>query len=623
MAGRRRSRAGARGARRGRRADLSRTCRPVSASACTCGARCSTTSACSITAFGLGYGEENDLCVRAARAGWRNVLADNAFVVHTGGRSFAGQKSELGRAQHRAAARAPSALSRHGARLHRGRSAASAARRGADAARRRCSARTRRPARDPSSRRRHRDARPRADRRLARALAALSRDRRRRPLAGRGASRATAASSRSSSTARRRSRGAISSAASARRSASRSCTCTTSPACREGMLDALADASGPVRLHGARSQFRVPDDHVSSAPTACIAARRPNRPSARAASPRSRRSRDVDIGAWRARHHALAARAAFRIAPSQWTADTLRRYFPDCPATVIAHGSPDGLPARAPGVRTRGRAARTTTCRPWPCSARSVRTRARAGSSGSSSWRARAAPRVRFVLIGYMDVQHGPWQSDDAVLTVHGRYETADLPDLLAHYRVALVLYPSAGPETFSYTLTEAWAGGRPVLVPPIGALAERVRDSGAGWVMTEAEWRDESLMLDTAARAARTAVRELARRDRPARAHCRTRPSTQHGAGHVRAVRQPRSPCRRDGTWRALQPLEPARLRVRAWATCRGCRQPADVARPSRRPRLPRTRRTRGCQSPPHAGRAHALPPGAAPRSSPRCAHA
>ena len=47
-------------------------------------------------AFGLGYGEENDLCLRAARAGWRNLLADNAFVVHTGGRSFVGQKAELG-----------------------------------------------------------------------------------------------------------------------------------------------------------------------------------------------------------------------------------------------------------------------------------------------------------------------------------------------------------------------------------------------------------------------------------------------------------------------------------------------------------------------------------------------
>ena len=104
---------------------------------------------------------------------------------------------------------------------------------------------------------------------------------------------------------------------------------------------------------------------------------------------------------------------------------------------------------------------------------------------------------VRFVLIGYMDVIHGPWQADDALLTVHGRYEPAELAGLFAHYRVALVLYPSAGPETFSYTLSEAWASGRPVLVPPIGALEERVRDSGAGWVMTDAEWRDEKRMLE------------------------------------------------------------------------------------------------------------------------------
>ena len=46
-------------------------------------------------AFGAGYGEENDLCLRAVQAGWRNVLADNAFVLHVGGRSFEGQKALL------------------------------------------------------------------------------------------------------------------------------------------------------------------------------------------------------------------------------------------------------------------------------------------------------------------------------------------------------------------------------------------------------------------------------------------------------------------------------------------------------------------------------------------------
>jgi hypothetical protein len=58
------------------------------------------------------------------------------------------------------------------------------------------------------------------------------------------------------------------------------------------------------------------------------------------------------------------------------------------------------------------------------------------------------------------------------------------------------VLFPSAGPETFSYTLSEAWRAGFPALVPPIGALEERVSQSGAGWVMTADEWNDEERML-------------------------------------------------------------------------------------------------------------------------------
>jgi len=39
-------------------------------------------------AFGRGYGEENDWCCRATKAGWRHVLCDHAFVAHEGGASF-------------------------------------------------------------------------------------------------------------------------------------------------------------------------------------------------------------------------------------------------------------------------------------------------------------------------------------------------------------------------------------------------------------------------------------------------------------------------------------------------------------------------------------------------------
>ncbi|MGU7808089.1 glycosyltransferase family 2 protein, partial [Escherichia coli] len=43
--------------------------------------------------FGRGYGEENDWCQRAAKAGWPNFHQLNVFVYHKGGVSFAGEQS--------------------------------------------------------------------------------------------------------------------------------------------------------------------------------------------------------------------------------------------------------------------------------------------------------------------------------------------------------------------------------------------------------------------------------------------------------------------------------------------------------------------------------------------------
>ena len=104
--------------------------------------------------------------------------------------------------------------------------------------------------------------------------------------------------------------------------------------------------------------------------------------------------------------------------------------------------------------------------------------------------------KLRWVLIGYLDRSREQIQSPDAVFTQHGPFDSREIAALLDHYRVRLVAYPSAGPETFSFTLSEAWAAGRPAVVPPIGALAERVAASGGGWVLAEDEWRDDARML-------------------------------------------------------------------------------------------------------------------------------
>lgn len=45
--------------------------------------------------FGRGYGEENDLCQRAIKAGWKNLISPNIYAYHEGGVSFSSDKSAL------------------------------------------------------------------------------------------------------------------------------------------------------------------------------------------------------------------------------------------------------------------------------------------------------------------------------------------------------------------------------------------------------------------------------------------------------------------------------------------------------------------------------------------------
>jgi hypothetical protein len=45
--------------------------------------------------FGRGYGEENDFCMRAGKAGWRNLLAGDVFVFHEGSVSFSEERFAL------------------------------------------------------------------------------------------------------------------------------------------------------------------------------------------------------------------------------------------------------------------------------------------------------------------------------------------------------------------------------------------------------------------------------------------------------------------------------------------------------------------------------------------------
>ena len=465
-------------------------------------------------AFGAGYGEENDFCLRAARAGWRNVLADDAFVVHTGGRSFAGRKGALSeRNLALLAARHP-----HYAGMVERYIAADPLRALREAALSRLALDG--PLRGVLHVLHHHGGGTETH---VRELIVASRTRWRHYLAiavgdrwqveehrGDG-SVVTFAFERDAHETWAEFLGGL---------------CATLrvalihlhnlSACREGLLAALSASPVPFGYTLHDLNFACPTITFLDAQGRYCGGETDARVCQRCVNAQPAYVH-VDVAAWRAAHAALVANAAFVVAPSQWAAAMFQRYFERADVRIVSHGTPE-LGERAPGTRLGvllpddGVPVVVVLGAIGPDKgARRIERLAEAI--------ARRAASLRIVVIGYLDVEQGPWQSDDACLTVHGRYDPRDLPALLAHYRAQLALFPSVCPETFSYTLSEAWRAGLPAVVPPIGALFERVTASGAGFVLTDEEWRDDARMLDRVlailapdARAARDAAAAKAR---------------------------------------------------------------------------------------------------------------
>lgn len=65
-----------------------------------------------------------------------------------------------------------------------------------------------------------------------------------------------------------------------------------------------------------------------------------------------------------------------------------------------------------------------------------------------------------------------------------GKYEKEHLPQLLTTYNIDIACILAIWPETFCYTISEALICNVPVLVSDIGAMGERIRKNGCGWIV-------------------------------------------------------------------------------------------------------------------------------------------
>lgn len=107
---------------------------------------------------------------------------------------------------------------------------------------------------------------------------------------------------------------------------------------------------------------------------------------------------------------------------------------------------------------------------------------------------------IEFKLFGYAYRK----LAESENLAVHGPYDSADLPGLLAEWKPDIVWFPALWPETYSYTLSECFRLGLPVLVSSLGALADRVQMRPNSWVspwhLSGAQWNDRIIKLKNGA---------------------------------------------------------------------------------------------------------------------------
>ena len=183
---------------------------------------------------------------------------------------------------------------------------------------------------------------------------------------------------------------------------------------------------------------------------------------------------DVAVPALVARSTALLAGARRVVAPSRDAAARLRRHFPHARPEVRPWEDDDRLPPRAP-------APGGATRRVLVPGAIGVEKGYDVLLALVHDARARRLP-LSFVVAGHTTDDTSLMEAGPAFVT--GPYAEEDAVALFRAQRAHLALIPSVWPETWCFALSRAWEAGLPAAAFDLGAPAERIRRTGRGWVL-------------------------------------------------------------------------------------------------------------------------------------------
>jgi O-antigen biosynthesis protein len=251
-------------------------------------------------------------------------------------------------------------------------------------------------------------------------------------------------------------------------------------ACREGLLLALAQTQIPYRVTLHDFYFACPAVHLLKGDNTYCGGQTDVEVCQRCVDNHPLVPK-VKVAAWREANEKLLERATQIIAPSDFTARTTQAYFKNIGITTIPHATYESKYSENPAAQ-KGHFSSEISLTFAVVGAVGPLKGARNVEAIGRRLRERKIP-ARIVLIGYLDRQFHASVREGGHFVVHGRYVAEALPALLKAYNTSLVLFPAVGPETYGYALSEVWLAGYAALVADVGTLPERVRGSHGGWV--------------------------------------------------------------------------------------------------------------------------------------------
>jgi GT2 family glycosyltransferase len=187
-----------------------------------------------------------------------------------------------------------------------------------------------------------------------------------------------------------------------------------------------------------------------------------------------------DILWWRQKGTKLIADADRVVCPSIDVAQRIRRYVPDGQFLVVPHEEDFYRPGRV------ARIPELASSEPLRVAVLGILNEQKGGTfllDCISAARTDAAS-IEWRVVGEFDssFQERVREAGDS-LRVTGRYKPDDLSRLFEEFSPHLVFLPQRSPETYSYTLSEAFRAGCVILAPSIGSFSERIEGESWCWL--------------------------------------------------------------------------------------------------------------------------------------------